>query len=102
MVAESQQACIVGIGQTEFSKASGRSEQQLAAEAVLMACQDAGVSPLPLISLTRLTSCGLWAAGILILQRVYRRAGRLRSQHLFMLRMPLKAGCVITSLSGAR
>jgi len=45
MVAESQQACIVGIGQTEFSKASGRSEQQLAAEAVLMACQDAGVSP---------------------------------------------------------
>jgi len=45
MVAEAQQACIVGIGQTEFSKASGRSEQQLAAEAVLMACQDAGVSP---------------------------------------------------------
>jgi len=32
MVTESQQACIVGIGQTEFSKASGRSEQQLAAE----------------------------------------------------------------------
>ena len=45
MVAPSQQACIVGIGQTEFSKASGRSEQQLAAEAILAACQDAGVSP---------------------------------------------------------
>ena len=41
----SDQACIVGIGQTEFSKASGRSEQQLAAEAVLMACRDAGIDP---------------------------------------------------------
>ncbi len=45
MVAESQQACIVGIGQTEFSKNSGRSEQQLAAESILAACQDAGISP---------------------------------------------------------
>lgn len=38
-------ACIAGIGQTEFSKASGRSEQQLAAECVLAACQDAGINP---------------------------------------------------------
>ena len=45
MVAVSDQACIVGIGQTEFSKASGRSEQQLAAEAVLGACRDAGIDP---------------------------------------------------------
>lgn len=45
MVASSQRACIVGIGQTEFSKASGRSEQQLAAEAILAACQDAGIDP---------------------------------------------------------
>ena len=45
MSASDNQACIVGIGQTEFSKASGRSEQQLAAEAVLAACQDAGVDP---------------------------------------------------------
>ena len=45
MVTAHQQACIVGIGQTEFSKASGRSEQQLAAEAILAACQDAGVNP---------------------------------------------------------
>lgn len=45
MVAASQQACIVGIGQTEFSKASGRSEQQLAAECILAACQDAGINP---------------------------------------------------------
>jgi len=45
MVAASQKACIVGIGQTEFSKASGRSEQQLAAESILAACQDAGLDP---------------------------------------------------------
>ena len=45
MVAQSQQACIVGIGQTEFSKQSGRSEQQLAAESILAACQDAGLDP---------------------------------------------------------
>ncbi len=45
MPAAHEQACIVGIGQTEFSKASGRSEQQLAAEAVLKACQDAGIDP---------------------------------------------------------
>ncbi|MGC6511494.1 MAG: thiolase C-terminal domain-containing protein [Parvibaculales bacterium] len=38
-------AVIAGIGQTEFSKNSGRSEQQLAAECVLAACQDAGISP---------------------------------------------------------
>jgi len=45
MTAASNQACIVGIGQTEFSKMSGRSEQQLAAESVLLACKDAGVDP---------------------------------------------------------
>jgi acetyl-CoA acetyltransferase len=36
---------IVGIGQTEFSKASGRSELQLAAEATLSALADAGLRP---------------------------------------------------------
>ncbi len=45
MVDQSQKACIAGIGQTEFSKASGRSEQSLAAEAILSACQDAGIDP---------------------------------------------------------
>ena len=40
-----EQACIVGIGQTEFSKNSGRSEQQLAAESIFAACQDAGIDP---------------------------------------------------------
>ncbi|MCU1375019.1 MAG: hypothetical protein JWO68_2305 [Actinomycetia bacterium] len=36
---------IVGIGQTEFSKDSGRSELQLAAEAVVAALTDAGMKP---------------------------------------------------------
>jgi acetyl-CoA acetyltransferase len=45
MANNENQAAIVGIGQTEFSKNSGRSEQQLAAEAVLAACQDAGIAP---------------------------------------------------------
>jgi acetyl-CoA acetyltransferase len=35
---------IVGIGQTEFSKASGRSETQLASEAILAALADAGLT----------------------------------------------------------
>ncbi|MEN8185456.1 MAG: lipid-transfer protein [Myxococcota bacterium] len=39
------EAAIVGIGQTEFSKNSGRSELQLAAEAVKAALDDAGLEP---------------------------------------------------------
>jgi acetyl-CoA acetyltransferase len=39
------QAAIVGIGQTEFSKNSGRTELQLAAEASLAAIKDAGLTP---------------------------------------------------------
>ena len=35
---------IVGIGQTEFSKAAGRSETQLAAEAIIAALADAGLT----------------------------------------------------------
>ncbi len=38
-------AAIVGIGQTEFSKNSGRSELQLAAEASRAALDDAGIDP---------------------------------------------------------
>jgi acetyl-CoA acetyltransferase len=38
-------AAIVGIGQTEFSKDSGRSELQLCAEAVRAAIADAGLQP---------------------------------------------------------
>jgi len=36
-------AAIVGLGQTEFSKAAGRSETQLAAEAIVSALADAGL-----------------------------------------------------------
>jgi acetyl-CoA acetyltransferase len=38
-------AAIAGIGATEFSKASGRSELQLSAEATLAALADAGLTP---------------------------------------------------------
>ena len=38
-------AVIAGIGQTEFSKSSGRSELQLAAEASMAALGDAGLTP---------------------------------------------------------
>jgi acetyl-CoA acetyltransferase len=38
-------AAVVGIGATEFSKNSGRSELQLALEACAAACADAGVDP---------------------------------------------------------
>jgi acetyl-CoA acetyltransferase len=38
-------AAVVGIGATEFSKNSGRSELQLALEACAAACEDAGVDP---------------------------------------------------------
>lgn len=37
-------AAVVGIGQTEFSKAAGRSETQLAGEAVVAALADAGLT----------------------------------------------------------
>jgi acetyl-CoA acetyltransferase len=45
MVSLNDKAAIVGIGQTEFSKNSGRSELQLAAEAVRAAILDAGLQP---------------------------------------------------------
>src|SRR3979411_2043014 len=41
----SGKAAIVGIGATDFSKNSGRSELRLAAEAVRDALDDAGLSP---------------------------------------------------------
>ncbi|MGJ3507616.1 lipid-transfer protein [Enemella sp. A6] len=45
MSAISGTSAIVGIGATEFSKASGRSELQLACESVLAALDDAGIHP---------------------------------------------------------
>ena len=44
-MALSRETAIVGIGQTEFSKHSGRSELQLAGEAVAAAIADAGLTP---------------------------------------------------------
>ena len=38
-------AAIVGIGQTRFAKSLGRSEYDMAIEAILTACNDAGISP---------------------------------------------------------
>ena len=50
-----RQAAIVGIGATEFSKDSGRSELQLAAEAVRAAVADAGLEPSEVDGLTTFT-----------------------------------------------
>src|SRR3954469_23549176 len=51
----SGKAAIVGIGATEFSKNSGRSELRLAAEAVRDALDDAGLSPADVDGLTTFT-----------------------------------------------
>ncbi|GAA0411992.1 lipid-transfer protein [Microbispora corallina] len=45
MTSLSGRTAVAGIGATEFSKDSGRSELQLAAEAVLAALDDAGLAP---------------------------------------------------------
>jgi len=49
------EAAIVGIGQTEFSKNSGRSELQLSAEAVKAALADAGLAPSDVDGMTTFT-----------------------------------------------
>lgn len=51
----SGKAAIAGIGATDFSKDSGRSELRLAAEAVLDALDDAGLSPTDVDGLTTFT-----------------------------------------------
>ena len=45
MIGLRDQAAIVGIGQTPFSKGLGRSEYDMAVEAIWAACDDAGISP---------------------------------------------------------
>jgi acetyl-CoA acetyltransferase len=50
-----RQTAVVGIGATEFSKNSGRSELQLAGEAVLAAIADAGLTPGEVDGLTTFT-----------------------------------------------
>lgn len=49
------QAAVVGIGATEFSKNSGRSELQLACEAVSAAIDDAGLRPSDIDGMTTFT-----------------------------------------------
>jgi len=49
------EAVFVGIGQTEFSKNSGRSEVQLAAECVKAAIEDAGLRPADIDGMTTFT-----------------------------------------------
>jgi acetyl-CoA acetyltransferase len=49
------EAAIVGIGETEFSKNSGRSEVALAAEATAAAIKDAGLSPDDIDGMTTFT-----------------------------------------------
>ncbi|GAA2358344.1 lipid-transfer protein [Dactylosporangium salmoneum] len=51
----SGKAAIAGIGATEFSKNSGRSELRLAVEAVLAALDDAGLSPQDVDGMTTFT-----------------------------------------------
>lgn len=41
----SNAVCIVGVGQTDFSKASGRTNVTLGVQAALAACKDAGIDP---------------------------------------------------------
>ena len=49
------EAAIVGIGQTEFSKNSGRSELQLTAEAIKAALDDCGLTPADVDGMTTFT-----------------------------------------------
>jgi acetyl-CoA acetyltransferase len=55
MAGFSRRAAVVGIGATEFSKSSGRSELQLAAECVRAAVEDAGLTPDDVDGLTTFT-----------------------------------------------
>lgn len=54
-MADGSNAVIVGIGQTEFSKNSGRGELQLACEAIHAALDDAGLSPADVDGMTTFT-----------------------------------------------
>ena len=54
-MANGRDAVIAGIGQTEFSKNSGRSELQLACEAIKTALDDAGLTPADVDGMTTYT-----------------------------------------------
>ena len=51
----SDRACIVGIGHTEYSRDSGRSELKLACEAIGAAIEDAGLTPADIDGITKYT-----------------------------------------------
>ena len=51
----SDQTCIVGIGHTEYSRDSGRSELKLACEAIAAAIADAGLTPADIDGITKYT-----------------------------------------------
>jgi acetyl-CoA acetyltransferase len=51
----SDRACIVGIGHTEYSRDSGRSELKLACEAISAAIADAGLTPADIDGITKYT-----------------------------------------------
>jgi acetyl-CoA acetyltransferase len=51
----SDQACIVGVGHTEYSKDSGRAELKLACEAIGAAIEDAGLKPADIDGITKYT-----------------------------------------------
>ncbi|MFC1848142.1 lipid-transfer protein [Chloroflexota bacterium] len=51
-------ACIAGIGETEYSKNSGRSEMRLALEVITAACEDAGISPKEIDGIVRFSVDG--------------------------------------------
>ena len=57
-------AAIVGIGQTEFSKKSGRSELQLAAESIKLALDDAGLDASEIDGLVTFTLDGSDEVGL--------------------------------------
>jgi acetyl-CoA acetyltransferase len=52
------EACIVGVGETEYSKNSGRSEMRLALEVITAACDDAGISPKEIDGIVRFSVDG--------------------------------------------
>ena len=54
-MADESSSVIVGIGQTEFSKNSGRSELQLACEAIRAALDDCGLAPADVDGMTTFT-----------------------------------------------
>ena len=51
-------ACIAGIGSTEFTRNSGRSEIHMAVDAALAACEDAGLEPEKIDGMVRFGSAG--------------------------------------------